>query len=55
MKQVADAVVLSQSATARLVTRLENRVLLARAICARQTTGAVGPLVRVMKSPNVPA
>ncbi|MFJ6774449.1 MarR family winged helix-turn-helix transcriptional regulator [Kitasatospora sp. NPDC091257] len=30
MKQVADAVVLSQSATTRLVTRLEDRGLLAR-------------------------
>jgi DNA-binding MarR family transcriptional regulator len=33
MKQVADAVVLSQSATTRLVTRLEERGLLARAFC----------------------
>ncbi|MYV61422.1 MarR family transcriptional regulator, partial [Streptomyces sp. SID4931] len=30
MKQVADAVVLSQSATTRLVTRLEDRGLLTR-------------------------
>lgn len=33
MKQVADAVVLSQSATTRLVTRLEDRGLLARCLC----------------------
>jgi DNA-binding MarR family transcriptional regulator len=33
MKQVADAVVLSQSATTRLVTRLEERGLLARCFC----------------------
>jgi DNA-binding Lrp family transcriptional regulator len=33
MKQVADAVVLSQSATTRLVTRLEDRGLLERYLC----------------------
>ena len=33
MRQVADAVVLSQSATTRLVTRLEERGLLARCFC----------------------
>lgn len=33
MKQVADAVVLSQSATTRLVTRLEERGLLSRCFC----------------------
>src|SRR5688572_15494255 len=33
MRQVADAVVLSQSATTRLVTRLEDRGLLARYLC----------------------
>jgi DNA-binding MarR family transcriptional regulator len=33
MKQVADSVLLSQSATTRLVTRLEERGLLARCFC----------------------
>lgn len=33
MKEVAQAVVLSQSATTRLVTRLEDRGLLARGLC----------------------
>jgi DNA-binding MarR family transcriptional regulator len=33
MKQVADSVLLSQSATTRLVTRLEERGLLERAFC----------------------
>ncbi|MCD0449735.1 MarR family transcriptional regulator [Actinocorallia sp. API 0066] len=39
MKQVADAVVLSQSATTRLVTRLENRGLLARHLCPTDRRG----------------
>ncbi|MFJ9826931.1 MarR family winged helix-turn-helix transcriptional regulator [Streptomyces sp. NPDC101160] len=39
MKQVADAVVLSQSATTRLVTRLEDRGLLTRYICATDRRG----------------
>lgn len=39
MRQVADAVVLSQSATTRLVTRLEDRGLLARTICKSDRRG----------------
>lgn len=39
MKQVADAVVLSQSATTRLVTRLEQRGLLTRILCADDRRG----------------
>jgi DNA-binding MarR family transcriptional regulator len=39
MKQVADAVVLSQSATTRLVTRLEDRGLLARFLCPQDRRG----------------
>ncbi|GHF98692.1 MarR family winged helix-turn-helix transcriptional regulator [Streptomyces hydrogenans] len=39
MKQVADAVVLSQSATTRLVSRLENRGLLARYLCPTDRRG----------------
>ncbi|MGN9794971.1 MarR family winged helix-turn-helix transcriptional regulator [Streptomyces sp. OZ13] len=39
MKQVADAVVLSQSATTRLVTRLEGRGLLARYLCPTDRRG----------------
>ncbi|GGG98827.1 MarR family winged helix-turn-helix transcriptional regulator [Silvibacterium dinghuense] len=39
MKQVADAVVLSQSATTRLVTRLEERGLLSRALCDKDRRG----------------
>ncbi|RSS56158.1 MarR family winged helix-turn-helix transcriptional regulator [Streptomyces sp. WAC06614] len=39
MKQVADAVVLSQSATTRLVTRLEDRGLLSRYICDTDRRG----------------
>src|SRR5262245_34117389 len=39
MKQVADAVVLSQSATTRLVTRLEDRNLLARYLCPTDRRG----------------
>lgn len=39
MKQVADAVVLSQSATTRLVTRLEDRELLARYLCPTDRRG----------------
>jgi DNA-binding MarR family transcriptional regulator len=39
MKQVADAVVLSQSATTRLVTRLEERGLLARFFCPTDRRG----------------
>ncbi|MEV0194527.1 MarR family transcriptional regulator [Kitasatospora purpeofusca] len=39
MKQVADAVVLSQSATTRLVTRLENRGLLSRYLCPTDRRG----------------
>ncbi|ARF73853.1 MarR family winged helix-turn-helix transcriptional regulator [Kitasatospora albolonga] len=39
MKQVADAVVLSQSATTRLVTRLEERGLLTRYLCATDRRG----------------
>jgi DNA-binding MarR family transcriptional regulator len=39
MKQVADSVVLSQSATTRLVTRLEDRGLLSRYICPTDRRG----------------
>lgn len=39
MKQVADAIVLSQSATTRLVTRLEERGLLARCFCPADRRG----------------
>lgn len=39
MKQVAEAVVLSQSATTRLVTRLEERGLLSRALCDKDRRG----------------
>ncbi|BDU78205.1 MarR family winged helix-turn-helix transcriptional regulator [Mesoterricola sediminis] len=39
MKQVADAVLLSQSATTRLVTRLEERGLLARFFCPTDRRG----------------
>ncbi|MEU6860606.1 MarR family transcriptional regulator [Glycomyces sp. NPDC046736] len=39
MREVADAIVLSQSATTRLVTRLEDRGLLARTICADDRRG----------------
>lgn len=39
MKQVADAVVLSQSATTRLVTRLEDRGLLTRHLCDTDRRG----------------
>lgn len=39
MKQVADAVVLSQSATTRLVTRLEDRGLLERYLCPDDRRG----------------
>ncbi|MEV0616441.1 MarR family transcriptional regulator [Nonomuraea sp. NPDC050404] len=39
MRQVADAVVLSQSATTRLVTRLENRGLLSRYLCPTDRRG----------------
>ncbi|GGY97921.1 MarR family winged helix-turn-helix transcriptional regulator [Streptomyces rochei] len=39
MKQVADAVVLSQSATTRLVTRLEDRGLLLRYLCPTDRRG----------------
>jgi DNA-binding MarR family transcriptional regulator len=39
MKQVADAVVLSQSATTRLVTRLEDRELLSRYLCPTDRRG----------------
>ncbi|MEU5366463.1 MarR family transcriptional regulator [Streptomyces sp. NPDC005925] len=39
MKQVADAVVLSQSATTRLVTRLEDRGLLERHLCPTDRRG----------------
>ncbi|MEV7420463.1 MarR family transcriptional regulator [Streptomyces sp. NPDC089919] len=39
MKQVADAVVLSQSATTRLVTRLEERGLLERYLCPTDRRG----------------
>ncbi|MFG3477920.1 MarR family winged helix-turn-helix transcriptional regulator [Streptomyces sp. NPDC047980] len=39
MKQVADAVVLSQSATTRLVTRLEDRGLLSRYLCDTDRRG----------------
>ena len=39
MKQVADTVVLSQSATARLVTRLEARGLLSRYLCPADRRG----------------
>jgi DNA-binding MarR family transcriptional regulator len=39
MRQVAEAVVLSQSATTRLVTRLEDRGLLARYLCPTDRRG----------------
>ncbi|MBH5338205.1 MarR family transcriptional regulator [Streptomyces pactum] len=39
MKQVADAVVLSQSATTRLVTRLQDRGLLSRYLCPTDRRG----------------
>ncbi|MFD7610074.1 MarR family winged helix-turn-helix transcriptional regulator [Streptomyces sp. NPDC059828] len=39
MKQVADAVVLSQSATTRLVSRLEDRGLLTRYLCVTDRRG----------------
>ncbi|MFC5908861.1 MarR family winged helix-turn-helix transcriptional regulator [Streptacidiphilus monticola] len=39
MAQVAEAVVLSQSATTRLVTRLEDRGLLTRYLCATDRRG----------------
>ncbi|WP_405774051.1 MarR family winged helix-turn-helix transcriptional regulator [Streptomyces sp. NBC_00859] len=39
MKQVADAVVLSHSATTRLVTRLEDRGLLSRYLCPTDRRG----------------
>ncbi|GHJ39419.1 MarR family winged helix-turn-helix transcriptional regulator [Streptomyces sp. TS71-3] len=39
MRQVADAVVLSQSATTRLVTRLEDRGLLQRYLCPTDRRG----------------
>ncbi|MFE2265191.1 MarR family winged helix-turn-helix transcriptional regulator [Streptomyces griseosporeus] len=39
MKQVADAVVLSQSATSRLVARLEDRGLLERYLCPTDRRG----------------
>ncbi|MGQ4353526.1 MarR family winged helix-turn-helix transcriptional regulator [Streptomyces drozdowiczii] len=39
MKQVADAVGLSQSATTRLVTRLEDRGLLTRYLCGTDRRG----------------
>ena len=39
MKQVADAVALSQSATTRLVTRLEERGLLTRYLCPTDRRG----------------
>ena len=39
MSQVADAVVLSQSATTRLVSRLEDRGLLARYLCPTDRRG----------------
>ncbi|MER8088915.1 MarR family winged helix-turn-helix transcriptional regulator [Streptomyces sp. NPDC058316] len=39
MRQVADAVVLSQSATTRLVTRLESRGLLSRYLCPTDRRG----------------
>jgi DNA-binding MarR family transcriptional regulator len=39
MRQVAEAIVLSQSATTRLVTRMEDRGLLRRTICADDRRG----------------
>ncbi|MFG3257013.1 MarR family winged helix-turn-helix transcriptional regulator [Streptomyces sp. NPDC048172] len=39
MRQVADSVVLSQSATTRLVTRLEDRGLLERYLCPTDRRG----------------
>ncbi|MFD3543949.1 MarR family winged helix-turn-helix transcriptional regulator [Streptomyces sp. NPDC058662] len=39
MAQVADSVVLSQSATTRLVSRMEDRGLLSRYICATDRRG----------------
>lgn len=39
MRQVADSVVLSQSATTRLVTRMEDRGLLARYLCPTDRRG----------------
>jgi DNA-binding MarR family transcriptional regulator len=39
MRQVAEAIVLSQSATTRLVSRMEDRGLLQRTICADDRRG----------------
>lgn len=39
MREVGEAIVLSQSATTRLVTRLEDRGLLARTICVDDRRG----------------
>ncbi|WP_112133938.1 MarR family winged helix-turn-helix transcriptional regulator [Glycomyces dulcitolivorans] len=39
MREVAEAIVLSQSATTRLVTRMEDRGLLARTICKDDRRG----------------
>lgn len=39
MRQVADSIVLSQSATTRLVTRLEDRGLLSRYLCPTDRRG----------------
>ena len=46
MKQVAEAVVLSQSATTRLVTRLEERGLLARFLCPTDRRGIYTDVTR---------
>lgn len=59
MSQVADAVVLSQSATTRLVTRLEDRGLLERYLCPddrrgiyTDVTAAGGKLLRQARPTN---
>jgi DNA-binding MarR family transcriptional regulator len=46
MNQVADAVVLSQSATTRLVTRLEDRGLLQRYLCPDDRRGIYTDVTR---------
>ncbi|MFF2014253.1 MarR family winged helix-turn-helix transcriptional regulator [Streptomyces sp. NPDC058195] len=46
MKQVADSVVLSQSATTRLVTRLEDRGLLERYLCPTDRRGIYTDVTR---------
>ncbi|GAA2130749.1 MarR family transcriptional regulator [Kitasatospora kazusensis] len=46
MGEVAEAVVLSQSATTRLVTRLEDRGLLSRYLCATDRRGIYTDVTR---------